>query len=399
MSDKGTYHSFRASGNNVFEIQSRYTFIKTVGQGAYGVVIAAKDSSGPTDVAIKKIGNAFADLVDAKRILREIKLMKQFTHENIVRITDLMPPPPQAEVFDDIYIVQDLMDTDLHRIIYSKQVLSMDHIEYFVYQILRGLKYLHSANVLHRDLKPSNLLVNANCDLKICDFGLAKLTDDNSDHTEYVVTRWYRAPEIMLACQDYTKSIDIWSVGCIFAEMLARKPFFPGTDYLAQLRLICQKLGRPSHQELDFVTSEKARAFMLDLPEEEVPLLSELFPEHSTQHHALELLSNLLIIRPDRRISVEAALAHPFMEALHSEDDEPTANTSISFDFENEELTKERLQELVWNEIRDFHTDLPTAFPSSRAQAKAESKWAMTDEKYPDSTILSRKRSISPSSK
>tara|TARA_A100001015_G_C14584245_1_gene554083 strand:+ start:102 stop:581 length:480 start_codon:yes stop_codon:yes gene_type:complete len=123
------------------------------------------------EVAIKKIGNAFSDTVDAKRILREIKLMKRFSHENIVGILDLIPPPEGARDFDDIYIVQDLMDTDLHRIIYSKQALSIDHIEYFVYQILRGLKYLHSANVLHRDLKPSNLLINANCDLRICDFG------------------------------------------------------------------------------------------------------------------------------------------------------------------------------------------------------------------------------------
>jgi len=118
---------------------------------------------------------------------------------------------------------------------------------------------LHSANVLHRDLKPSNLLINSNCDLKICDFGLAKIS--NSDNTEYVVTRWYRAPEIMLASQDYTKAIDLWSVGCIFAEMLARKPLFPGTDYMAQLRLICEKLGRPAENELDFITSQKAKAF------------------------------------------------------------------------------------------------------------------------------------------
>ena len=146
--------------------------------------------------------------------------------------------------FHDVYIVSELMETDLYRIIYSKQSLSIDHVKYFVYQILRALKYIHSANVIHRDLKPSNLLVNSNCDLKVCDFGLARgVLDDNQtkDHssrpllTEYVVTRWYRAPEIMLACHEYDKPVDIWSTGCILAELLARKPYFPGDDYIDQV--------------------------------------------------------------------------------------------------------------------------------------------------------------------
>jgi mitogen-activated protein kinase 1/3 len=160
------------------------------------------------------------------------------------------------------------METDLHRIIYSKQPLTIDHIQYFVYQILRGLKYIHSANVLHRDLKPSNLLLKSNCDLKICDFGLARGVEDEQSGglTEYVVTRWYRAPEIMLACQEYTSAIDMWSVGCIFAELLARTPLFPGDDYIAQLRLICEKMGRPAEKDLDFVTSERAKRFMVGLP-------------------------------------------------------------------------------------------------------------------------------------
>jgi mitogen-activated protein kinase 1/3 len=159
-------------------------------------VISALNKSSNQKVAIKKITRAFDDPVDAKRILREIKLMKKLYHENVIRIVDLIPPPPTQEEFEDIYIVQDLMETDLHRIIYSKQPLTIDHVQYFVYQILRGLKYIHSSNVLHRDLKPSNLLVNANCDLKICDFGLARGVEDEQSGalTEYVVTRWYRAP-------------------------------------------------------------------------------------------------------------------------------------------------------------------------------------------------------------
>lgn len=113
-------------------------------------------------------------------------------------------------------------------------------VQYFLYQILRGLKYIHSANVLHRDLKPSNLLLNANCDLKICDFGLARITSETDFMTEYVVTRWYRAPELLLNSSEYTAAIDVWSVGCIFMELMDRKPLFPGRDHVHQLRLLLE---------------------------------------------------------------------------------------------------------------------------------------------------------------
>ena len=236
-------HSFPA-GKHTFTVDQRYSMIRTIGSGAYGVVISASDSKFNRNVAIKMVPKAFSDEVDAKRILREIKLLKHFNHENIVQLVDMMPPNVQyLEDYRDVYLITDLMETDLHRIIYSKQKLSIDHVQYFIYQVLRGLKYIHSCNVLHRDLKPSNLLVNSNCDLKICDFGLARgihepLEDGRASTmllTEYVVTRWYRAPEIMLACHEYSYPIDVWSVGCIFAELILRKPYFPGDDYIDQV--------------------------------------------------------------------------------------------------------------------------------------------------------------------
>lgn len=119
----------------------------------------------------------------------------------------------------------------------------MKSLQYFLYQLLRGLKYVHSANVLHRDLKPSNLLLNANCDLKIGDFGLARTTSETDFMTEYVVTRWYRAPELLLNCSEYTAAIDIWSVGCILGEIMTREPLFPGKDYVHQLKLITEVLS------------------------------------------------------------------------------------------------------------------------------------------------------------
>jgi len=367
------YHSFK-SGNQVFTVDKRYSHIRTVGSGAYGVVISAKDFASPNKVAIKMIPRAFHDEVDAKRILREIKLLKHFRHENIISILDMMPPlAKQVENFNDVYIVTDLMETDLHRIIYSKQSLSIEHVQYFVYQILRALKYMHSANVIHRDLKPSNLLVNSNCDLKVCDFGLARGILETHDDcqlgegdtgatsmllTEYVVTRWYRAPEIMLACHQYSKPVDMWSVGCIFAELLSRKPFLPGEDYIDQLTRISGKLGKLSEEDLDFVTSEKAKRFMRRLPDKAVQPLRRQFPD--TPPDAIDLLGKMLQVHPRKRINVVEALEHPFLKSLHSREHEHVAHAPFDFSFEDEKLHRVRLQELIWQEIGDFR---PTCLP------------------------------------
>ena len=213
----------------IFEVGPRYNNLSYIGEGAYGMVVSAYDNVTKHKVAIKKI-SPFEHQTYCQRTLREIKILTRFKHENIIDIRDII----RAQTIDqmkDVYIVQCLMETDLYKLL-KTQKLSNDHICYFLYQILRGLKYIHSANVLHRDLKPSNLLLNTTCDLKICDFGLARVADPDHDHTgfltEYVATRWYRAPEIMLNSKGYTKSIDIWSVGCILAEMISNRPIFPG---------------------------------------------------------------------------------------------------------------------------------------------------------------------------
>jgi serine/threonine protein kinase len=149
-----------------FDVDSRYTLVKPIGHGAYGVVCSAVDNTNGEKVAIKKINKAFDHLTDMKRTLREIKILRHFHHENIILIKDILRPL-SLNRFDDVYLVTELMDTDLHQIIASPQPLTDDHCQYFLYQILRALKYIHSAHVLHRDLKPSNLLLNGNCDLKV----------------------------------------------------------------------------------------------------------------------------------------------------------------------------------------------------------------------------------------
>jgi len=370
-----TYHSFKA-GKNTFTVDTKYDLIRTVGSGAYGVVISARDTATTSKVAIKMVPNAFHDEIDAKRILREIKLLKHFKHDNIIQILDMMPPlAKKLEDYNDVYIVTDLMETDLHKIIYSKQSLSIDHVQYFMYQMLRALKYIHSANVLHRDLKPSNLLVNSNCNLKICDFGLGRGilsdfgdTDERAEGgglnlTEYVVTRWYRAPEVMLACNQYGKAIDIWSVGCIFAELLKRKPYFPGDDYLDQLTIISGKLGKLPEEDLDFVTSEKAKKFLRRLPNKVPISLRRQFPGVSPE--AIDLLQKMLKIHPGKRITCSEALMHPFFAPYHNPNDEPVHDAPFDFSFENEKLRRPRLQELIWEEVASFR---PTCLPIPKKQ-------------------------------
>ena len=344
-----------------FEVDERYEVKKGVGQGAYGLICAAKDTKTGDQVAIKKITNAFEDAVDCKRILREIRLLQHFSHENVLNLRDIMMPPPgKAEDWKDIYLVTELLDTDLHYIIHSKQALSDDHIQYFVYQILRGLKAVHSAKVLHRDLKPGNLLVNKNCDLKICDFGLARPINPEAEAkdlglTEYVVTRWYRAPELLVENQDYTTAIDVWAVGCIFAEMLGRKALFPGRDYLHQLRLIIDVLGTPSDEDLASIANAQAVQFLRTLPPKPKKPWSEVFPNAAPA--ALELLGRMLVFDPAKRCSMEDALLCDYMAPLHQGRPLPTVEKHFSFQFEKPGIKQAELRDEIWAEMLHFHPE------------------------------------------
>jgi len=347
------YNHFLVCGQ-LFEVDAKYKPIKPIGKGAYGVVCSACNSLTNERLAIKKISNAFENVVDAKRMLREIKLLRHLQHENIIKIRDILPPPTR-DVFKDMYILYELMDTDLHQIIRSSQPLSDEHCQYFIYQLLRGLKYIHSANVLHRDLKPSNLLLNANCDLKICDFGLARTNSEKEYMTEYVVTRWYRAPELLLSCAEYTAAIDIWSVGCIFAELLGRKPLFPGKDYVHQLNLITRVLGSPDASDLEFIDSEKAKRYMRSLPHCQRVVLGKYYP-HSNPL-ALDLIDKMLQFNPHKRITVEEALSHPYMATLHDLSDEPCCPQPFYFPLDDGQLNGFHIRDLIFEDIQMNHPE------------------------------------------
>ncbi|CAO2814399.1 unnamed protein product [Amaranthus hypochondriacus] len=333
---------------NLFEVTTKYRPpIMPIGRGAYGIVCSVLNSETKEMVAMKKIANAFDNYMDAKRTLREIKILRHFDHENVIGLRDVVPPPLRRE-FTDVYVATELMDTDLHQIIRSNQSLSEEHCQYFLYQILRGLKYIHSANVIHRDLKPSNLLINANCDLKICDFGLARPTLENEHMTEYVVTRWYRAPELLLNSSDYTAAIDLWSVGCIFMELMNRRPLFPGKDHVHQMRLLTELLGTPTEADLGFLQNEDARRYIRQLPPQPRQPLRQTFPHVNPL--AIDLIERMLIFDPTRRITVEEALSHPYLARLHDIADEPVCQETFSFEFELQALGEEEMKEMIYQE-------------------------------------------------
>ncbi|KAG0241766.1 kinase-like domain-containing protein [Mortierella sp. GBAus27b] len=355
-------HSFPVL-NQQFIVDTKYQFIREIGQGAYGVVCAAKNTETGEDVAIKKVTKVFEKAILAKRALREVKLLRHFAgHENITSILDM--DITNYQDFNEIYLVQELMEADLHQIIRSEQPLTDAHFQYFIYQICRGLKYIHSANVLHRDLKPGNLLVNADCELKICDFGLARGFSDDAESnvgfmTEYVATRWYRAPEIMLSFQSYTKAIDMWSVGCIFAEMLGGKPLFKGRDYVDQLNQILQILGTPDEATLRRVGSERAQAYIRSLPRMPTIPFQQLYPRATPL--AIDLLQKLLNFDPAARITVEQALAHPYLAAYHEEDDEPMHDTVFDFSFETTDRIED-MKKLIAQEVKSYKASKDQSF-------------------------------------
>ncbi|KAK3023535.1 hypothetical protein RJ639_044889 [Escallonia herrerae] len=350
---------------------SLYEIQEVVGKGSYGVVAAAVDTHTGERVAIKKINDVFEHVSDATRILREIKLLRLLRHPDIVEIKHIMLPPCRRE-FKDIYVVFELMESDLHQVIKANDDLTPEHYQFFLYQLLRALKYIHTANVFHRDIKPKNILANADCKLKICDFGLARVSFDDAPSaifwTDYVATRWYRAPELcgsffskammlVLYTADYlyTPAVDIWSIGCIFAEMLAGKPLFPGKNVVHQLDLVTDLLGTPPAETIARIRNAKARRYLGSMRKKAPIPFSQKFP--NADPLALRLLERLLAFDHGDRPSAEEALADPYFASLANLDHEPSLQpiSKFEFEFERRKLTKDDVRELIYREILEYH--------------------------------------------
>uniref|UniRef100_A0A8C7INL7 mitogen-activated protein kinase n=1 Tax=Oncorhynchus kisutch TaxID=8019 RepID=A0A8C7INL7_ONCKI len=329
-----------------WEVPERYRELKQVGTGAYGTVCSAQDRRTGVRVAIKKLHRPFQSKLFAKRAYRELRLLKHMKHENVIGLLDVFTSEISLDRFHDFYLVMPFMGTDLGKLMKMER-LSQDRVQFLVYQILKGLKYIHSAGIIHRDLKPGNLSVNEDCELKILDFGLARQTD--TEMTGYVVTRWYRAPEVILNWMHYTQTVDIWSVGCIMAEMLLGKPLFKGNDHLDQLKEIMKITGTPT---ADFVTklqSQDAKNYIRSLPKvpkkdlQCVPLCVA----------AVCVLERMLLLDPERRVSASEALAMPFFSEFR-EPEEETEAQSYDHSMDNTDLPLEQWKRHTFTEILSF---------------------------------------------
>uniref|UniRef100_A0AAQ5Y0T4 Mitogen-activated protein kinase 15 n=1 Tax=Amphiprion ocellaris TaxID=80972 RepID=A0AAQ5Y0T4_AMPOC len=320
---------------NVTEVEEhislKYEIKKRLGKGAYGIVWKAVDRQTGEIVAVKKIFDAFRNRTDAQRTFREIMFLQEFgDHPNIIKLLNVI----RAQNDKDIYLIFDYMDTDLHAVIKKGTLLKDIHKRYVMYQLFKAIKYLHSGNVIHRDQKPSNVLLDTDCVVKLCDFGLARslnqIQEDSGNPalTEYVATRWYRAPEILLGSARYTKGVDMWSLGCILGEMLLGKALFPGTSTINQIEKIMSAIPHPSPEDVLAIKSEYGSSVIQRmLLKPQVPLQDLLHP--SVPPDALDLLRGLLVFNPDKRLTAEQALQHPYVARFHNPAKEPALNCDV----------------------------------------------------------------------
>lgn len=406
-----------------WNVPKRYEILTLLGVGSYGHVCEAYDSTTKQKVAIKRVPRAFEELIDCKRILREVALLSRLNHGNVVNLIDVIIPGDPNK-FEELYLVLELADSDLKKLLKSPVNLSELHVKTLLYNLLVGLQFVHSCGIYHRDLKPANCLVNNDCNVKICDFGLARTveapklllnqlpgTQDREDDqdgysavlhnrarkrelTSHVVTRWYRAPELILLQEDYTEAFDIWSTGCIFAELLGmmkenvkyyleRSPLFPGSSCFPlspdrnrehkfpprgnrdQLSVIFDVIGFPSVEDIEALGKEDAKKYVRLFPPRTAIDLRKKFPGASAD--AIDLLKSMLTFNPRRRLSVKEALQHSFLSEVRQKLGNSSKLELIRLPFDDwKDMSEAELRYAFLKEAQRFH---PTLVIPSKLQS------------------------------
>jgi len=356
-----------------------YRLRRELGRGGYGQVCEAESTTTGQRVAIKRFERIFRDALDAKRVLREISILPQLPSRYVAQLIDLLPLSPATE---DLYAVLQLAESDLRKVLRSDVVLDPAHVQVLLYKTLCGLKFIHSAGVIHRDLKPANILVNSDCSVLICDFGLARDSvfpqQSLPTLTKHVATRWYRAPEVILLEDNYSTPVDIWSLGCVFGELLGKLagsrhqgPLFPGRSCYPmsparrlgllpaevleaedQLAVTFQVLGSPA--SLEFLSSAEKRQYVSNFAVKSKADFTHWYPTASPQ--AVDLLESMLQFDPANRITVENALTHAYFQSIRTPTFEETAFCPVRLPFDSsQELSIPTLRQLLVKEVERYH--------------------------------------------
>lgn len=329
----------------------KFEICQRLGKGAYGIVWKGIEKRSRQVVALKKCFDAFRNATDSQRTFREIMYLQALTgHENIIRLQHVI----KAENDRDIYLTFDHMETDLHAVIRAG-ILQDIHKKYIIWQLMKALKFLHSADLLHRDVKPSNLLLNADCHVKICDFGLCRSITETVGPmpvlTDYVATRWYRAPEILLGSTRYTFGVDMWAVGCILGEMINGRPMFPGTSTINQLERIIEITALPPKKDVEAIQSPYAATMLESLKPMPHKTIAEVVTGAGAE--GLDFIRECLQFNPDARPSCVDLLRHVYVAEFHNEDEEPVyphGPLRLPID-DNTKLTAQQYRDRLYEEI------------------------------------------------
>uniref|UniRef100_A0A8C2WQF3 Stress-activated protein kinase JNK n=1 Tax=Cyclopterus lumpus TaxID=8103 RepID=A0A8C2WQF3_CYCLU len=324
-------------GDSTFTVLKRYQNLRPIGSGAQGIVCSAYDQNLERNVAIKKLSRPFQNQTHAKRAYRELVLMKCVNHKNIIGLLNVFTPQKSLEEFQDVYLVMELMDANLCQVIQME--LDHERLSYLLYQTLCGIKHLHAAGIIHRDLKPSNIVVKSDCTLKILDFGLARTAATGLLMTPYVVTRYYRAPEVILGMGYQANDIDQWNK-------------------------VIEQLGTPT-QDFLMKLNQSVRTYVENRPRYAGYSFEKLFPDvlfpADSDHNKLkasqarDLLSKMLVIDASKRISVDEALQHPYINVWYDPAEvEAPPPRILEKQLDEREHTVEEWKVLIYKEVSDW---------------------------------------------